>query len=250
MKLIAYLRVSTDDKNQDPERQRPVLEACAKRDGHEIVAWVIEKEPAGEGATYQTLDRPKVRVALDLAQEHKAGGIMVENVDRWTRRGSMDLGYSMFVLERDHKLKILFADLPADDFARDVLPPLMATLAKMDNKRRSDQARTSAARKKMQGVRLGRPPKPDLTDDELQAVAVLVRAGRGMRLAALEVSRLRGAFEVSDPAARRRRVVSASWLTDQLARRTESPGLLGRVVQPTHRRPRPNGPFLMQGETA
>ena len=234
LRLVAYLRVSTDDKGQDPERQRPHLEAHATQGGHQIVAWVIDDGvSAGENAM-PTLDRPGVEQALQRAGELKANGILVENVDRWTRKGSMDLGYSMFVLHRDYGLKLVFADLPQDEFAREVLPPLMATMARLDNKRRSDSTRSGMARKKSLGVRMGRPLKPGLTDAEWPVVLEMLRAGKGTRRASLEVSRLRGAFELTDPKARKERGVSKFWLECQLAlNRDKTLGVLSRSPSPS-----------------
>lgn len=246
MRLIGYLRVSTDDKNQDPERQRPVLEGAARKSGDTITGWVVDEGTRAGDKGPPTLDRPRLKELLALAKETKADGIMVESVDRWTRKGSSDLGYSMFVLERDHGLKLMFADTPDDPIAREVIPPLMAFLARMDNKRRSDQARSSAARKKAMGVRVGRPPKPDLDPAEFQAAIAAMTAGGGYRKAALAVSSMRGAADVSDAKARRARMVSASWVADQLAKRPETPGLLGRVVRPCHAPPSRNGPIPEQ----
>lgn len=257
-RLVAYKRVSTDDKGQDPSRQDKPLQAFADRNGDEIVAWVVDEGTSAGEKGVPTLDRPKVKEALKLARELKAHALLVENVDRWTRKGSMDLGYSLFVLLRDHRLELLFADLPEDDFAREVLPPLMATLARMDNKRKSDMATTSAAKRKARGDRLGRPPKPDLTDEELEEVVEpLSKAGHGLRRIAAALTRRRlvgrDGIEVVEPKARRQRHCSESWLRDQLAKRVGTNGLSTRVYRPCHVEARPNVPNptqLQDGVTA
>jgi len=131
---IGYLRVSTDDKEQDPERQKILLEAYASGHGHRVVAWVTDEGTSAGKRGPPTMDRPSVKEALRLAQQHHANGILVESVDRWTRKGPSDLGYCLFVLQRDHDgLELLFADIPNDPFIRDVIPPLMASLVRMDN---------------------------------------------------------------------------------------------------------------------
>src|ERR1041385_8014302 len=113
MNLIAYLRVSTDDKGQDPDRQKRAMEARAAKDGHTVVAWV---EDVGTSGGVPALDRPKVKEAVRLAAEHGAGAIIVEAVDRWTRSGWQDVGVSMWRLRTENDLGLLFADLHGDDF--------------------------------------------------------------------------------------------------------------------------------------
>lgn len=256
MKLVAYLRVSTDDKNQDPERQRPVLEAKARASGHEIMAWVIDEgSKAGEKAI-PTFDRPKVKDAIKLAKKLKADGLMVESVDRWTRKGADDLGYSMFVLRRDHGLEgaLVFADMPDDPFAREILPPIMAVLARLDNKRRSDQAKSSMARKKALGVRIGRPPKPPMTDQEYHEIAMpLLAQGSGLRKVAIAISQQRlkrGDGEVFDAKARRGCTVGTYWVAKELDNRQKSEGLSRRVRRTRSGYPSGNGPLSQQSVEA
>lgn len=251
MKLIGYLRVSTDDKGQDPERQRPVLVQGAARDGNEVVAWVIDQSPAGEKAM-PTFDRPKIKEAFALAREHGAGGLIVENVDRWTRKGADDLGYSHFVMRRDYGLKLWFADLAGmDDFAREVLPPLMATLARLDNKRRSDQAKTSAAKRIAEGKRIGREPKDVLSDEEAALLDELRATGAGAYRLANALSRHRRFHEVADEQAQRERKLSDWWVrTHYLANRCvgvhrceESPGVSSHPVRQGRDPVRGEGPI-------
>lgn len=253
MRVVLYRRVSTDDRGQDPDRQLAPLMAVVQRDKHEVVGDVVDEGTSAGEKGVPTFERPKVKELLALAKAQRAHGVLVENVDRWTRKGPSELGYSMFVLERDHKLKLLFADLPADPFAREVLPPLMATLARMDNQRRSDMATTSVAQRKARGERIGRKPKPDLTEEEFQAVIRLMSRGGsvigGLRIASLEVSRLRGAHEVADAKARRDRMVSKNWIADQLNKRPETTQLLGRAVRPGHA-PRPAMQPIREGVEA
>lgn len=249
MKLVAYLRVSTDDKNQDPERQRPILEAKAKSAGHEIVHWVIDEGSSAGQKAMPTFDRPKVKEAIKIANKLGADGLMVESVDRWTRKGADDLGYSMFVLRRDHGLAgaLVFADMPDDPFAREILPPIMAVLARLDNKRRSDQAKSSMARKKAMGIRIGRPPKPPMTDQEYHELALpLLAQGSGLRKVAIAISQerlKRRHGEVFDAKARRASTVGTYWVAKELDNRQKSAGLSRRVRRTKNGHPSGNGPL-------
>lgn len=244
MKVVGYLRVSLDDKGQDPDRQRAPIESRAARDGHQVVGWVTDK---GTSGSIPAMTRPRVIEAVRLAKAEGAGGIMVESVDRWTRDGPRDLALSMFELEHDHRLQLVVADINGDDFTTELLMGIMATIAKMVRRRLIEATKSGIANARRKGVIIGRPRKPDLTDEEL---AACVRVGDaslpGLRRMALIVSQMRGAHEVADAKARRFRTVSRSWLADQLAKRPESPGLLGRVVRPSHDRPSRNGPLPEQ----
>jgi len=72
-----------------------------------------------------------------------------------------------------------------------------------------------------------RPPKPDLTDEELRAwegmIARGTYRGTGLRAGANLVSALRGAHEASTPKAKAKRTVSARWLERQLVKRGITP---------------------------
>lgn len=251
MRLVAYLRVSTDDKGQDPSRQKAPILARATKDGHEVVAWVIDE---GTSGAVPAMERPRVQEAIKLAKSLGARALVVEAVDRWSRGGWQDVGVSMYQLESDHGLGLLFADLQGDDFVVELLTGILATIAKMNRKRLAEMTRTGMANARAKGVRLGRPAKPDLTAEELAVVVELVKSGRGLRRAAdaITATRMvgRDGVPVVDAKARRFRKVSASWLADQLAKRPETPGLLGRVIRPCHRDPPPNGSISTRGVPA
>lgn len=228
MKLVAYLRVSTDDKGQDPDRQKRLIEAWAPRHNHEIVAWVKDE---GTSGTVPPLNRQMVLEALELAEQHNAGGIVVESTDRWTRGGWQDLGVSMFLLNQDHDgMKLLIADLPqGDEFVAELLGGIMASVAKEFRRRLVAQVKSGLANAKARGWPNGEPgrdPKPDLTTAEYEAVVKLMggpsdpATGKkpGWRKAAHLVSSMRGAYNLVEPKDQRERAVSQTWLRKEMAR--------------------------------
>jgi len=240
VKLVGYLRVSTDDKGQDPDRQKAIILAAASRQGHEIVAWAVDE---GISGTVPPLQRQGVLEALDLCQEHKAKGIMVESVDRWTRGGWTDLGVSMFQMETDYDdAQLIVADLPTEDkFLWELLAGIMASVAKMFNVRLRAQIKSGLANAKAKGWPNGEPgrkPKPPMTPGEAEvALRVLETEGKngvaanGYHSAALAVSKARGAFTLSDPKRRQHATVSSWWVRNQLRERVkEMPHLASRVA--------------------
>jgi DNA invertase Pin-like site-specific DNA recombinase len=82
MRLIAYLRVSTDGQLDGfgPQAQQASCETFAARGGHTISKFVVES------ITGKALDRPEFRSALDLIEDDKADGILVARFDRLARQ--------------------------------------------------------------------------------------------------------------------------------------------------------------------
>lgn len=224
-RVVGYLRVSTDDKGQDPGRQRDVIQRWADRtDAHgnptcEVVAWVTDEGTSGATDPFQ---RQMVREALELAERFKADGIAVESVDRWTRSGTQALAMSEFFLNLDHKLSLEIADLPPgmDAFTREIITSLMAACAKEFRRRLREQIKSGLDRARAQGWPRGRPgrrPKPSLTEAEQRAVwGMVLEEGLGVDRVALELSKLRGAWNIADRTAQDKLRVCPTWLWKQI----------------------------------
>ena len=220
MKLVAYLRVSTEDKGQDPERQGDVLRAWAMKEGHELVGFITD---LGTSGATPPMTRPKIKEAVAMAKNLQAEGIAVEAVDRWTRGGIEALMVSRFFMRLDHGLNVRCANSPTG------LPPgmedlwdsinAMAAQAWLDRHRQAVKTGYDRARKL--GFPNGRPgpkEKDPLTREELDFLAVQQKAGKGWRVCANEISKLRGAYDVADPKAQRQRRVGPTWLRAEIAR--------------------------------
>ncbi len=224
MKLLAYLRVSTEDKGQDPERQADVIKAWALKEGHEILGFVTDM---GTSGAIPPMMRESVKETIAIATERGAEGIAVEAIDRWTRGGMDELAVSRFFLRLDHKLNLRVANSPVG------LPPafeklwdgMMAAAAEAWLERHRQAVKTGYARARKNGFPNGRPgpkEKPSLTRDELDYLSTLKPAkGRkrvGWRIQANELSKRRGAYDVVDPKMQRQRRVGPTWLRAELSR--------------------------------
>jgi putative DNA-invertase from lambdoid prophage Rac len=220
LRLVAYCRVSTDDQGQNPERQRDLLVGFAARQGHEIVAWVIDE---GTSGGVPPMDRVLVQEAIRTANRANADGILVESVDRWTRVGPLDFFQSSANLELRHKLRLVLADEPTgmDAMAQEIFRSIMAIVSKAFRERLREQIKSGLARAKKEGWKNGVPgrqPKPNLAPHEIAYVReqkALGRKGCGWGRMALELTRRRGALEVVDRKARERRTVTATWLRSE-----------------------------------
>ncbi len=219
MKLVGYLRVSTDDKGQDPDRQKAVILAAAAKENHEVVAWAVDE---GISGTVPPLQRQGVLEALDLAERHEADGLIVESVDRWTRGGWQDFGVSLFLLDTDYDgMELIVADLPTQDkFLWELLGGIMASVAKMHNVRLRAQIKSGLANAKAKGWPNGQPGrlrKPDLAQEEYLQVVEWKKEGKGMRTCADLISKAR-CGSVVDRAVQRERCVSETWLRAEMVR--------------------------------
>ena len=82
-RAIAYLRVSTDRETQalGIAAQRAALESWAVRDGIEIAAWFIEEVSGGASLE----KRPVLLEAIAALNDHRAGLLVVQRLDRFSR---------------------------------------------------------------------------------------------------------------------------------------------------------------------
>lgn len=89
MRVIAYLRVSTDEQATNGvsiDAQREKLTGYAKLYGHEIVETIADEAMSGK-----TLARPGLERALAMLKAGKVEGVLVAKLDRLTR-SVRDLG--------------------------------------------------------------------------------------------------------------------------------------------------------------
>ena len=205
---VPYLRVSTDDKGQNPRRQLEVIAPWAEREGVELLEPVID-----EGASASTLapfERPRFVKACELARKHGATAIIVECADRFSRQGQKKDGWAEEELERRFGLRLLRADKPLEQHGTmfgDLGDAFKAEFAREWVREHARRVRSGIARAKREGRHVGRPRKV-LELEELVLIKRLHASGLGLRRIALKVSELRGAFELADPKRRRNRSIS------------------------------------------
>lgn len=85
MKIVAYLRVSTDRQAEEGlglEVQEQAIRAWAKQHGHRIVGWHRDEGVSGSNGLDSRVALPD---ALDALRERRASGIVVYRLDRLAR---------------------------------------------------------------------------------------------------------------------------------------------------------------------
>lgn len=90
MRVVAYIRVSTDDQAQNGvslDAQREQITAYARLYKHEVTEIISD-----EGLSGKTLNRPGLQRALAMLKARKTEGILIAKLDRLTR-SVRDLGF-------------------------------------------------------------------------------------------------------------------------------------------------------------
>lgn len=211
MDLVAYKRVSTDDKEQDADRQDVAIEEWASNNAALVIDDFVDD---GVSGSVFPLDRPGFKAAVDTAVKCSAN-IIVEDVDRALRLDSDNLGALRVALKKVG-VRLICATMGASheqDSAMGRLSGHFKAEAGADwlkNHRRRVKEGMAKARK--EGRQIGRTRKPPLSKEELMAVKAIRDDEKGWGAASLKVSEMRGAFTVVDPKARAARQVSASWV--------------------------------------
>src|SRR5258708_4563511 len=157
MRIAIYARVSTDDKGQDPENQlRQLRQWCASA-GHELVHEYVDHESGRKG----TKDRKQFAALFEDAHKRKFDCVLFWALDRFTREGA-----TIMHLQRLASYGVGFHSytephLATDnELVRNILLPLLASLAKVDAQKIIERTRAGMARAKAHGKRIGPPSIP------------------------------------------------------------------------------------------
>ncbi len=204
---VAYLRVSTDDKGQDPERQLVTIRPWCAREGVELLDTIPDEGTSASSTN--PFDRKKFLAACERAKALGATAIVVEIGDRFTRQGSKEDAWAEVELRRRYGLALFRCDKALAQHGTMIGNTVDALKAESAHEWVSEHKRkvkTGMANAKGKGIHVGRPLKLSAKE---RALAIRLRAaGTGWRTVALEVSRERGAFDVADPKVSKRLRVS------------------------------------------
>ena len=156
MKLIGYIRVSTDKQfntGAGLEAQRNYLELEATRRGATLE--IVSELEATSGKS--TRKRPALAEALARLDKGEAQGLIVSKLDRLSR----SVADFLDILERSRKGKwsLVIGDLSLDTSSPmgEAMATITATFAQLERKRIGERTKEGLAIKKAQGVKLGAP---------------------------------------------------------------------------------------------
>jgi len=162
MKTAIYVRVSTDKQEVENQLQ-PLLDFANKR-GLEV--YKIYKDIA----TGKSSNREEFNIMISEAHQKKFDAILVWSLDRLSREGMVKTVYLLEHLSNIGVNVISYTEPYLDtsnELARNILLAVVSTLAKAERERISERTKAGLERLKKQGKKLGRPPIPENTREEI-----------------------------------------------------------------------------------
>jgi DNA invertase Pin-like site-specific DNA recombinase len=179
MRVALYARVSTLDKDQNPQNQLEPLRAWCSNKGHTITAEYVEHKSGRKSAD----QRPELARLLEDAHKAKFDLVQVWALDRLSREGTYE---TITYLKRLHACGVSVHSYsePAlstdNEMVRDIVLTVMASLAKAEAERISARTKAGMERARKEGAKFGRPSALD-ADPSLRArVEDALRAGKGV----------------------------------------------------------------------
>lgn len=175
MRVIGYIRVSTDDQARSGlglEAQEQTLRQAAAREGWDLVDLVVD-----EGRSAKSLDRKGLLDAVARVAAGEAETIAVAKLDRLTRSlvGLADL------LEWGERVgaSIVALDLGLDTSTSTgrLVARIMASVGEWEREQISDRTRAAAAVKRDKGERISRGSVRDSNPSLARRIAAAREAG-------------------------------------------------------------------------
>jgi len=205
--VVSYLRVSTKDKDQDPDRQRHVIESA----GYTARETVID---VGTSASkVEPLDRPKYVEACKLARELGLPLIMA-GVSRFNRMGLESHFYNKRLTKEKYGVDVRFVSVDPEDPWMEMLEVFKAWQATAETRALSERVKSKIEQQKDAKKYKGGRPRKVPTKVEIELINELKEKGLGFRKIAAEISIRRGADKIADKRSKtyRKLAVSHRWV--------------------------------------
>lgn len=158
MRVVAYLRVSTDRQDNGIDAQRASISRWVEYRGHEVVAWLDDPDTSG---TRPLAKRKGGAEALAMLASREADMLAVAKLDRLSR--SVHDFSGILDLARREGWSVAALDLDVDTATTNgkMLAHMLVLLAEWERDTISDRTKAGLAAVREKGVRLGRPSNQD-----------------------------------------------------------------------------------------
>lgn len=159
MKVAIYARVSKDEESSDGKLQDPENQLIPLREFCNTMQWVISKEFV-DYASGGNSNRPEFQKMLGEVRQRHFDLVFVWALDRFSREGMINtLSYIKQLKQYKTGLKSLQESWldTSNEGVGELLIGIFAWVAQQEKKRISDRTKAGLAKKKAQGVKLGRP---------------------------------------------------------------------------------------------
>src|ERR1700736_4539485 len=155
-----YARVSTEDKGQTPDNQLLQLRAWCERMGYPVVREYVEHENGGKGVEH----RKQLAAMFTGAARREFDLLLVWSLDRFSREG---MAATVGHLQRLSSHGVSFRSFTEEhlstenELVRNILLATLASLAKLECEKISQQTKAGLERARAKGKILGRPKFSD-----------------------------------------------------------------------------------------
>lgn len=160
MRLLAYLRVSTDDQGDSGlglDAQRAAIKVYCVQQGYELAGMIEEVESSGK-------KRPVLEAALEDVERGKYDGLIVAKLDRMCRSVVEANEIAARLTKAERTLIALDLGMDTSTATGRAFLNLVATFAQWERDIISERTRSALRAKRARGERLGRPRNyPDAT---------------------------------------------------------------------------------------
>ena len=170
MKVIGYVRVSTEDQAREgvslPAQREQIGAFCKAR------RWELVEVFADEGASGKSMDRPGLQEALSALEGHRADILVVTKLDRLSRkvRDILELVEEVFA-DNGAELASIGESIDATTATGRFVLQTFAALAQLERELISERTTAALAHVKREGRYLGRVPFGKGRDGEGRLVA-------------------------------------------------------------------------------
>jgi DNA invertase Pin-like site-specific DNA recombinase len=173
MKVALYARVSTDDKDQNPETQLYILRDFCKLYEHEIVEAFVD-----EGRSGKDPYRPEFqRLMAEAVKEKKRrfDGIVCLRLDRFMRSALYGLQATQDLKDADCALIFVKDQIDTSTPGGKSFYTLMLAFAEMEREHHGERVSEGISRRIREGKRWGRGPRKDVN---VGLAVELLRSGK------------------------------------------------------------------------
>lgn len=171
MKVALYARVSKDEESSSGQLQDPENQLIPLRKFCEAMSWDVSAEFI-DRASGGNSNRPQFQAMLGRVRQRHFDLVLVWALDRFSREGMTNtLSYIRQLKEYKTHLKSLQESWldTRQEGVTDLLLGIFAWVAAEEKRKISERTKAGLARKKAQGVKLGRPRK---SPPEIKAVSL------------------------------------------------------------------------------
>ena len=200
MRVAVYARVSTSDKDQDPDTQLLVLRDYCEANEWTIVHEYVDKAPANDFK-----GRKAWMLLLDDAAKRKFNAVLVFKLDR-AFRSVKHMHDTLSTWEMvSVSLKSVREQFDTSTAVGRLMMNMLAALAEFELELIRERVKAGMDRARRQGKRIGRPPVTSRRGFKTRCMAVLERVETG------ELSKRQAAKELGIGSATLKRIMDAQF---------------------------------------